>query len=215
LFLADVVHLSAGSSCAIVQDEIADLPVVGSGLLDLALGNRYQANIRFMNLASPHDSGTEISIREVNLTMDWGDFFPKGVDSQKTKQVATDYVLEGVSAAASGGALPGEWGVVEVAVIPLEVGEVFANKMAALASATEDPRVMVSATLTVSAELQDGSSVTSNDFVFPIELCWGCLVDRTGAAELPVPCAAGQEDPLDVETCTQLASHPEVCGTGD
>jgi len=59
----------------------------------------------------------------------------------------------------------------------------------------------------------DRSAIHSNEYSFPLKLCWGCLIRRTTndptapPTGSTVPCFVGQDDGVDDTVCNVLAFH--------
>jgi hypothetical protein len=216
LFLSDGVKLQTGSTCDLVEADIQGLPVLSRGVMDLAITNQYRLLLRYRNR-----SGDDQSLRTATLHLDLGKFTPAakatlpGLPADKASSLALGYkyATEGVQIPVSGGVLPNEWGVVEIPILPEEVGTLLATKMMKLVetySASNAPEVVVVATLTIHAMASGSGSNASNEFSFPVELCWGCLM-APDAQPRASACRPGQDDVTDQATCPLVAVHPESC----
>ncbi len=217
LFLSDGVKLQAGQTCAVVEADIQGLPAFSRGVMDLAITNQYRLLLRYRN-----GTGDDQSLRTATLHLDLGKFTPSakailpGLPADKPSSLALGYkyATEGVQIPVSGGVLPNEWGVVEIPILPEEVGTLLATKMMKLAEthpvSAYAPEVVVVATLTIHAVASGGGSDASNEFTFPVELCWGCLM-APDAEPRPSACRPGQDDLTDQASCPLVALHPDSC----
>ncbi|MEO0322986.1 MAG: hypothetical protein AAF447_08510 [Myxococcota bacterium] len=120
----------------------------------------------------------------------------------------------------------GGTGSFEVDVLPRVVTSFFLGQMDADVQAGRTPRRQG---LTVQVELlgrSDGEQILGPPFLYPLELCLGCLVDfpeGTDDPSLPgqdccgaglpeLSCLSGQEDPVDCRAC--IGTLPEICNFG-
>ena len=159
-----------------------------------------------------------LSIQGATVFVDMGEFSPVGTDTDKTKRIATMYMIDGVHSFVPAGAEPGEEGIAAVQVIRPDLGNVLQGKMRTLAtsSGVTYPSVWVTAYVTLEAQTQDRFVIHSNEFAFPIQLCWGCLVMPI-FEENPqdTPCHIGQDEAIPCALCTVpgIADYPEACPT--
>lgn len=109
----------------------------------------------------------------------------------------------------SGSIEPGSTTVAVLEVVPPRVGETLRlSKILSERYATTQILVRV----TVEAVMKDGDTVNSNEFVYPLNVCNGCLVffpvlDCTlpPTEEVTLPCFPGQDEGVDCRACYQLA----------
>lgn len=225
LFIFDAMAMTRQTQCQIRPGQTAQA-VRPYGVLDLAIANNYWLYPRFMNMLEPlnqltGESGSNLSaetnvlsIQGATVFVDMGELSPVGTDTDKTKRIATMYMIDGVHSFVPAGAEPGEEGIVGVQVIRPDLGNVLQNKMRTLAtsSGVTYPSVWVTAYVTLEAQTQDRYVIHSNEFAFPIQLCWGCLVMPI-FEENPqdTPCHVGQDEAIACALCPIVADFPEAC----
>ena len=105
-----------------------------------------------------------------------------------------DIYLSGVVGAAdSSGDKPGQF-VTHLRLIPPNVG----TQLAALAAAAEE--FVLGVHITIKGTTLGGVDMESNEFVYPIEFCWGCLSYTCPDGTFP-SCQPGQDsNPLDCDS---------------
>ena len=74
------------------------------------------------------------------------------------------------------------------------------------------PAFWITVYLRLAAETQDHWSLHSAEYAFPIQVCWGCLVqfvtnDPTKAISGTIPCSPGQDQAVSNNLCEQTAIH--------
>lgn len=227
LFIYDAMAMTSQTQCQLRPGQTAQ-SIRPYGVLDLALTNQYWLYPRFQNMLLPLEQVTgegpqdmqaetnTLSIQGANVFIDMGEFSPVNSDTNKVKQIASAYMIDGVHSFVAAGVEPGEEGVVAVQVIRPDLGNIFDTKMQALVkkSGVAAPAVWVTAYVTLEAQTQDRYVVHSNEFSFPIQLCWGCLV-LPFFEETPQswPCYPGQDESITCAACPIIATHPEACPT--
>jgi hypothetical protein len=116
----------------------------------------------------------------------------------------------------SGSIAPFSQSLVEAQAIPPLVGE-FLRAAPALQERYSSVEMIVE--ITFEGELQDGTTVRSNRFAYPITVCRGCLINYPVSPEfccapeawgnLTFPCFPGQDDPFDCRSCCATAITAE------
>lgn len=102
-----------------------------------------------------------------------------------------------------------------VEVVPPFVGELFRQAQLLMGVPYQSTQVLVRVTL--EGQLLDGTTVYSNEFVYPLTFCNQCLIffpveDCTiqeSATDLEAPCFPGQDDAVDCRLCYILASNAD------
>lgn len=228
LFILDVLALSQRQQCAVQPGQSAQ-QIRFAGIMDLMLTNTYWLFPRFRNMMQPINSITGettespeaetnwLSVQTAKVFVDMGEFSPTSKDSDHTKQIATKYILEGVYYYVAEGLAPNTEGVVGMPAIGADLGNVFDEKIYELVhgtSAVESPGIWITAFVTLEAQTLDRWVVHSNEFAFPIQLCYGCLIRYTNPESITnTPCIPGQDDAIDCPLCPLIANHPEDCPT--
>lgn len=189
------------------------------GTLDVAFRSKYEGVVLVANQLAPRGdkkqlraetSGLQLRGAEVELTSSQGTVIDKFS------------VNGGGFVQASRSESPG-FGTAEVTMIPASVGA----DLAATLSANPSGRRTLVARIRVFGDTLGGIEITSGDFTFPIDVCWGCLVeypleavvdpaDGTGGLVcggkpdgiVSNQCIRGQDDAIDCRTC---AAESDVC----
>jgi len=114
------------------------------------------------------------------------------------------------------GSLTSEEGnaLVALEAVPPYIGEIFKNSPA-LSERFSSAQILVH--VVVEGVMMDGTKVHSNEFVYPINICNGCLVFYPVAdctkldqdPEIEVPCFPGQDEAVDCRLCYVLALTPD------
>jgi hypothetical protein len=162
------------------------------GTLDLAFRTNYQAVL----LVGNRSEISSITVRGAIVT----DRHAEGKQLESYSVVAPGYLDPAFS-----GTTP-SYEVVEVELIPDEVGN---HLRSTLVSNTR-----VIADVQVYGDTLDGRSIKSADLLFPIQVCFGCLVEFppdaldpktpnrcVGTTTYSPPCLMGQDDPIDCRLC--------------
>jgi len=97
-----------------------------------------------------------------------------------------DIYLSGVVAAADTSGTPGQF-VTHLRLIPPNVG----TQLAALSTDAEE--FVLGVHVTIKGTTLGGVDMVSNEFVYPIEFCWGCLSETCPDGSYP-SCQPGQDD---------------------
>jgi hypothetical protein len=189
------------------------------GALDLAFRSKYEGVVLVANQLAPRGdkkqlrtetSGLQIRGAEVVLTTSTGSV----LDSFSTNG--------GGFVGASRSETPG-YGLAEVTMIPASRGSALAEEL----SKDRNLRRTLVARIRVFGDTLGGVEVTSGDFTYPIDVCWGCLVeypleavvaagDGTGGlvcgdaldGATASQCVRGQDAPIDCRTC---AAEADIC----
>jgi len=123
------------------------------------------------------------------------------------------------------GAEPG-WGLIEVDLISGANGANLSQTLG-LPQTRGDNYVTVVSSISVRGRTIAGRPVVADNFKFPVDVCYGCLLrfpqeanDTTevkqpncmspGSAEYASPCFFGQDDPVDCRVCKQHLD-PDTC----
>jgi len=211
LFVVGVLVPDA-NSCTVKAERGSAL--LGKGVLDLALTSSYTATLlvgnQFQSAAStPSAPQTErISLHGAEVELATANGTPLGTYST----AGTGFVDTAADTSA--------YGSIPVTLVPAALRE-------GVSLQGEEPIV---ATVKVTGEALDGTSMTSSALTFPIDVCLGCLVqyppnaadptqplgstykcvtyDPSGAESAPAPCIMGQDTAF---SCTLCAASLELC----
>jgi hypothetical protein len=223
LMITDVMAMTAAQQCTIRPGQAAQA-IVPYGRLDLMQTNQYWMYPRFKNmmnplstltgesLQSPEVEGHYMSVQRAKVYVDMGEFTPAEAPNQTAGKIREKYMIGGVESFVAAGVAPLTEGVVAVQAIPPELGNLLDTKMQALIAKTKSPQVWTTIYVSVYGETQTGEVVKSNEFSFPVMLCWGCLVAPTCAEQTgELPCYIGQDEPITAKLCPFVANHPDDC----
>lgn len=217
LFIRGVIRREA-PACIAEPDPGAVL--LASGTLDVALASEYFATFLVGNQytardgTQTHTESSRVVVQEAEITLR---------DSDGT-QIAPAFTVAGSGAAPPNVATDPGWGVFGAVVIPEGATRV-AGALGVIPSVgwVDDIDVHIR----VRGQTAGGQNVESGEFVFPVHVCYGCLVSypqsalvtdqTTGVTTCSAPmndvpvtgCSFGQDDPVDCRSCTSLA----VCRT--
>jgi hypothetical protein len=189
-----------------------------SGVLDLAFRTKYEGVVLVGNQLAPRGDKKQLRTETSGLQI-------RGSEVELSMQ---DQVLDRFSVNGGGfidtsrAETPG-FGLASVTMIPASRGAKLAEQLQGNPSAY---RTLI-ATIRVYGDTLGGIEVTSGDFTFAIDVCWGCLIEYPleavvdpadgtgglvcgGAAEgvTSDQCLRGQDLPIDCRTC---AAESDVC----
>jgi hypothetical protein len=222
--ILDAMAMSPQQQCQLRPGQTAQA-IRPYGVLDLALTNQYWLFPRFRNMMEPigtitgeGEGGLQsethyLSIQGATSFVNIGEFMPTSREVSLLR-IALKYLDEGVHSFVAAGVAPSQEGVVAVQVVPPELGNVLDQKMRAHVQkpTVADPAVWITVYVKLEAQTQDRYVVKSNEFSFPVMLCWGCLVmPFIEEAAQDWPCFIGQDEPLPLLACPFVANHPEAC----
>lgn len=198
-----------------------------TGVLDVAFLNSYEGAVLVANQLTPRGiknqlraetSGVELQGAEITLTR------ANGAALDEFSVPAGGFVHSNTSQG------PG-YGMAFVTMIPPNVGnDLRAELVARLnqAGARRGASLTVIASIRVFGTTLGGTEITSGEFTFPIDVCYGCLIDfpidavenpgdgricaGTGESVAAQQCIRGQDAVIDCRTC---AATLEVCALVD
>lgn len=224
LLVLDVQPVTRQNGCAA---SAAGGEFLSFGTMDLLLTNQYWARLHFRNMLLPIGTLTGespaslvnevhyMSVQRAKIFVNVGEFSPGKSDSKTDAQLAYKYQFTGVESFANSWAEPQADATISVQLITPELGAYFMKKMKALkgdALSNKYPAIWITVYASLVAETQDRNVITSNEFSFPIQLCWGCLVRPFCSSEVTdIPCLIGQEEPVDAVVCPYVALNPLDC----
>lgn len=232
LMIMEATAMTQQTQCQLRADAPAQF-IRPYGVLDLSLTNQYYLFPTVKNMMvelqtvigeGPDSLITEnhvLSIKAAEIRVDMGEFQPVSSDTNKVKQIATQYMFDGVRMVVPGSIEPGQITTLGLQVVRPELGNILQSKMENLVkkSGVKYPAVWIHAYVSVEAEAQNRTRVVSNTFAFPIMLCWGCLVQPFFSdTATQLPCYIGQDESIPCAMCQHHARFPEdcpVCYTGE
>jgi len=205
--------IAPGQMCVYTADPTQ--PMLSSGVLDVAFRDEYTPTLLVGNqplvagdASEQPDDAAELQGASIQVT-----------DASGSDIDAFDTVVAGFVYGPSSG-VPG---YSPLAVTLLDSGAVAAVRD----RVTRTAEAHVIAHVTVRGVTRGGAPVQSDDFVFPIDVCEGCLVAFApgdmdpafpepnclastasgagpGGAALPMPCVRGQDAPVDCSNCQDV-----------
>ncbi len=211
-------------TCVVTADPTQE--ELGYGILDVAFRSDYQAWLLVGNQFTPRGSKqtlrtetTRINLRgaEVTLTNSDGSALKDG------NTTVGQFSVYGSGYADSSTSEEPGWGLFAADLIPSSVGDILAKPFNGKPGGINT----VVATVRVFGNTLGNTSVTSGELSFPIQVCYGCLVQyplealvfptnggtptcSAGSTDIPVPgCRVGQDDTVDCRSCQQLS----ICQT--
>jgi len=215
LFVRQVNALSASNGC--VADSSTTGPVVLSGALDVALSLSYQADllVGFQPVGNVPNAPAGVSFQDVVVRVEdasgtvlWG---PVTVPSAGFADSAPDHVT---------------YGLTQTTLLGAELGARLAAELQAQPGLVRH----LTSVARVSGQTVGGSAVQSDEFRFPLTVCYGCLITfpreandlklskqpncllspATGAP-VPKPCRVGQDDEVDCRVCKEYFPNSALC----
>jgi len=194
---------------------------LSSGILDLAVTNQYwlfptvrnvMPTIAEMTGESAKQLTFEtntLSIVKADVHLDLG-MFDDGVDP-----FLGSFVESGFSWPVAATVAPNEEAAFPVQVIPPELGNYLDTKMVTWVKADyRRPAVWITARVKIEALTQDRWPVASNEFAFPLLVCWQCTIQCCSLSQDPKPtgkedlsCLPGQDAPMCDSICPVYSYH--------
>jgi hypothetical protein len=181
------------------------------GTLDVAFRNKYEGIVLVANQLASRGNKSELDTETSGLRV-------RGSEVElttSTGQVLQEFSVNGGGFIESSPSQTPGFGLAEVTMVPPSVGNDLAQELSGNRSMS---RTLI-ANIRVFGETLGGVEITSGDFTFPIDVCWGCLVayplealdplaDGTfvcGAAGDGVSleqCRVGQDERIDCRACS-------------
>lgn len=214
VFIAGVLAPPTGSqSGACLYQANAAGPFQSSGVMDVALTTRYVPALLVANQLVPRGDNS-------NLRVETNRFVIQGAIVRLTD--ATGAPLKSFTVQGGGEVDPAAGGTPGYAVyFPTVIDPDTANALAAKAGGVRSgttTRIVVY--VKVFGATTGGTSLESMEFLFPVETCYGCLVEFPAAANDPaqqpqpncksvssssssivIPCSIGSDQPVDCRLC--------------
>ena len=199
-----------------------------NGVLDIGITNQYWLFPMFKNmlptlkeatgLAPSNLAPTEtnyINVYKAHVHVNVGDLFDLKELQAADRAIFEEVLSKGFTFDIAGGVGPGEVTAVSIQAIPPWLGNIIDKYVSMYRKSS--PGIWVTLYVKLEGRTQDRWVVYSNEFSFPVLVCYGCLVryvtnDRTvPPSSGSVPCLPGQDDPVDNNFCPYVANHPDVC----
>ena len=231
LYIVDALALPVGN-CVLRPGQTAT-QIHGYGVLDLMITNQYWLFPHLRNfldtLATLTGEGPSslqsevnyITVKRAKVFVDMGEFTPSAVKTSTTPKdtpanlaLGYKYGTQGVEWIVNASMAPKSDSVVEVQAIPPELGNLLDTKMKDVIDRLKvlSPAVWITIYVTVTGQTLDGHVMHSNEFSYPVMLCWGCLVNGFCSGTVSTtPCIIGQDDLIDPDLCPYVANNPDAC----
>ncbi len=202
-----------------------------NGVLDLAITNHYWLFPHFKNLLPTIQEVSEesvtglyprethyVNIHKAYVHVNLGAFY--SVLGTSEQQYVEFLRVDGLEVPVALGIEPGAEGTVAVEVIPTDLGNLLRKKVLAYPGASH-PGIWITVVVQLEGRTQDLWSVHSNEFEFPIKVCYGCLIRPTtnDPSATPtagnIPCFPGQDEGVDDLLCRLVALDKDACFPGE
>jgi hypothetical protein len=193
-----------GQVCTFTSDPTQ--PYVTHGILDTAIRSDYEAEFLVGNQmvprgdpSAPRTETSYVNIQGAVVT----------ITTAGGMQLASYTTLAAATIPPSNGTSP-SYAPIDVTIIDSMTVGALQTQLQAQPAGTLD-RVVTK--VKFFGKTLGGESVESNEFAFPVDVCYGCLVSVCAASStmttLPVPCRPGQDSVID---CTQCQGIPVCTG---
>lgn len=189
------------------------------GTMDIWMTNRYRAAFKVENyLVSTrakfgvlYGENDNIQIMGAHVSFE----YPDGLD-----QDTIDALSQSRFVPATGVALPEKVGAATAIAIQPDLGNVLAADTKIRGSALDYGGVILNMKVRLEGRLGDGTIVKSNEYEYPLQICYGCLYqivtadcnDLSDANDMAVPCFIGQDDGVDCRLFTLWGADPSTTG---
>lgn len=227
ILILDAAAITRQSQC-MVRIGAAPQFIWLNGVLDLAITNHYWLFPHFKNMLPPIQEVAEesvanlyprethyVNVHKAYVHVNLGAFYGVSLNAQEQAYVVS-IREDGFEVPVALGIEPGGDGTVAVEVIPTELGNLLRKKILTYPGASS-PGIWITVVVQLEGRTQDLWSVHSNEFEFPVKLCYGCLIRPTtnNPNEPPVsaniPCFPGQDEGVDDTFCLLVALDKDAC----
>lgn len=196
--------------------------VVAAGTLDLAFVSSYQAGLLIGNQLASRASSEEMKTESARFRATDADVRVEDAGGKTLGEFSVP--VSGIVDPSQGGTV--SYGVVVTKLIDDKTGE--SLRMRFPYGARSADKVQVVASVKVKGETLGGQELSTGEFRFPIDVCYGCLVvfpadaaseteplpncaNMEQASGLATPCIVGQDDAVDCRICQMYGAPPGVC----
>ncbi len=196
--------------------------------LDLAITNHYWLFPHFKNMLPPiqevaQESTSNLYPRETHYVnvhtayvhVNLGAFYGVSLSTKEQAELAS-LRDDGFAFPVALGVEPGGDGTVAVEAIPPELGNLLRKKILTYPGVS-NPGIWITVVVQLEGRTQDRWSVHSNEFEFPIKVCYGCLIRPTTndpnepPSSANIPCFPGQDEGVDNTLCLLVALDKDAC----
>lgn len=195
---------------------------LSSGTLDLAFVSSYRAGLVVGSQLASRASAEEMKTESARFRATEADVSVESGDGKVIGQFSIP--VNGIVDPGQGGTV--SYGVVETILIDDKTGNSLRARFAGGQRTGEKVPVVVS--VKIKGETLGGRELSTGDFRFPINVCYGCLVvfpaeatlktepvpncaNMEQASELAMPCIVGQDDMVDCRICQMRGVSSTVC----
>ena len=216
LFVQYNQAVDRGTACTARAGSGISRPI---GWMDIAVTNRYMLFPAVENGLPPIETVTATGATQLRLENNKLQITGATIYYDLPPDLEADLAGQGVAVPqgqfvfTSGSLQPGEIGALALEAVPPLVGQII-RLSTILKERYATTQILVR--VTVEGVMLDGDTVNSNEFVYPLNVCNGCLVyfpigDCTVTPDEPLelPCFPGQDEGLDCRACYQLATTKE------
>jgi hypothetical protein len=204
LFIAGVLYPKA-PTCTVTNDPTSE--ILGSGTLDVAFRTDYQAWLLVGNQFAPRGSKQNLRTETTRIILTGAEVSLAKSSGEAIK--GGDFSVYGSGFVDSSLSEEPGFGLFEADLIPSTIGATLAAPLIGTAKINA-----VVATVKVFGNTLGGQSVESAPLTYPIQVCYGCLVQYplaaldatnqclTNSTDAPIPgCRLGQDDYVDCRLC--------------
>jgi hypothetical protein len=224
LEILDMIALTPQLTCQLRPDQ-GEAVIRPYGILDLAFTNEYWLFPRMKNMMPTMATQTgegpanlvyetnTITVQTAHVLADLGEFYEPGLSDDD--DIFDVYTVDGMDSVVATSIDPNASGAVAIQAIPPQLGNELAGKLGTYVfgpykgagTPTPAPAIWITLYVQVTGETQDRWPIHSNVYAFPVQVCWGCLLQMitnecagtVGATEYP--CKPGQDDFIDNNYC--------------
>jgi hypothetical protein len=211
LFVFDVLAGTvSGTTCTFTADPTQ--PFISSGLLDAELTNEYEATFLVANQMVTQADPTIPQTESAFITINHANVRITNPDGSAIRSYST---VTSASVFPASGTTP--------SFVPATVPIIDQQALTMIAGIGGGSLVRVETFVKFFGKSTGGTSVESNEFQFPVDICAGCLIAfpaaeddpaataqpncnnataaSSGTSSVPTPCRVGQDAPVDCAEC--------------
>jgi hypothetical protein len=190
-------------------------------VLDTVLRSEYRANLLIGSQIIARSSRTPIRPESSQIQLQGSEVT---IENNKGETIAGPYTVPGSGFIKEAQTGQPAYGLIETILIDAATS----SKLKTQLQAKGNQLTRVTTRVKVFGQTLGGSSVESSEFLFPIDVCIGCLVwfppDSIDTSKMPQPnclgtgtttatqtCRLGQDDPIDCRICNVTHPGDPVC----
>jgi hypothetical protein len=202
-------------------------PMITAGVLDVAFASSYTAAFLVGNQMTPRGSAEQDRTETARVTLQGAIVRVTDINGNDLRPSFTWSASTTVDPATGG--TPSYAPFFAEIIDSTVSGTIKSQVQSAIAAHQATGTTRVLTYVKIFGHTLGGQRVETNEFQFPVDVCYGCLVvfpagvsspllpqpncsNQAGASSAPSapPCAYGQDQPIDCRLC--VATNPDVCG---